>query len=181
MDDEEDEAILLQEEKKPSTSEKRVEYESILWNVCTFILVTEFCERLAYYGLTGSLPIFFRKVFQIEAVLATELNSLFSSLTYITPLIGAWVADTHWGRFKTILIFSIWYLAGLFICSFAALPDVASFPLFIFGLFVGVSLGTGGIKPNVVVLGADQFDLAISSQRAEKVSVRDVAWSFSLN
>jgi hypothetical protein len=26
---------------------------SIFWSVCSFILITELCERLAYYGLTG--------------------------------------------------------------------------------------------------------------------------------
>lgn len=39
-----------------------------------------------------------------------------------------------------------------------------------FGLFVGVAFGAGGIKPNVVVLGADQFDLKIASERKEKES-----------
>ena len=29
---------------------------------------------------------------------------------YITPLLGAWLADSHWGRYKTILVFSTIYL-----------------------------------------------------------------------
>ena len=29
---------------------------------------------------------------------------------YITPLLGAYLADSYWGRFKTILVFSIIYL-----------------------------------------------------------------------
>lgn len=29
---------------------------------------------------------------------------------YITPILGAWLADSHWGRYKTILVFSIIYL-----------------------------------------------------------------------
>ena len=33
-------------------------YHSIILSVCTFILVTELCERLAYYGLTGNKIIF---------------------------------------------------------------------------------------------------------------------------
>lgn len=28
---------------------------STLWRVCTFILIAEFAERLAYYGMAGSL------------------------------------------------------------------------------------------------------------------------------
>ncbi|CAH0519801.1 unnamed protein product [Peronospora belbahrii] len=47
---------------------------------------------------------------------------------------------------------------------------VSSLPLFMLGLFGGVGFGAGGIKPNVVVLGADQFDVDIPIQRAEKDS-----------
>lgn len=145
-------------------------HRSIILNVCSFILVTEFCERLAYYGLTGSLPIFFRKHLGINSVLATELNSAFTSLSYLTPLIGAYVADKHLGRFKTIVGFCLLYLSGLSLCVLAAYPSVSSLPLFMAGLFGGVAFGAGGIKPNVVVLGADQFNMDIPAQRAEKDS-----------
>ncbi|GLD97168.1 hypothetical protein PINS_up005851 [Pythium insidiosum] len=145
-------------------------HKSIILNVCSFILVTEFCERLAYYGLTGSLPIFFRKNLGINSVLATELNSAFTSLSYLTPLIGAYVADRHLGRFSTIVGFSLLYLAGLALCVVASVPSVSSLPLFMLGLFGGVAFGAGGIKPNVVVLGADQFNIDIPAQRAEKDS-----------
>lgn len=68
------------------------------------VCVCQFCERLAYYGLTGSLPIFFRKNLGINSVLATELNNAFTSLSYLTPLIGAYVADKYLGRFQTYVL-----------------------------------------------------------------------------
>lgn len=61
----------------------------------------QFCERLAYYGLTGSLPIFFHKHLGLTNNLAAELNNAFTSLSYLTPLIGAYVADKYLGRFST--------------------------------------------------------------------------------
>jgi peptide/histidine transporter 3/4 len=148
----------------------RPQHHSIILNVCSFILVTEFCERLAYYGLSGSLPIFFHRNLGLSTVLATELNSTFTSLSYLTPLLGAYVADSHLGRFQTIVVFCLLYIFGLALCVFAALPAVSSLPLFMLGLFGGVGFGAGGIKPNVVVLGADQFDVDIPAQRAEKDS-----------
>ncbi|CAH0476600.1 unnamed protein product [Peronospora belbahrii] len=148
----------------------RTPYHSIIVSVCSFILVTEFCERLAYYGLSGSLPIFFHRNLGLSMVLATELNSTFTSLSYLTPLLGAYVADRHLGRFSTIVIFCLLYIVGLMLCVFASLPAVSSLPLFMLGLFGGVGFGAGGIKPNVVVLGADQFDVDIPIQRAEKDS-----------
>jgi dipeptide/tripeptide permease len=40
---------------------------------------------------------------------ASIQTSLFSGTAYITPLVGAWLADGYWGRFKTILVFSMIY------------------------------------------------------------------------
>ena len=134
-----------------------------------FILVTELCERFAYYGLTGSLSIFLLRL-GLSKVQSTEMSGLFSSLVYLTPVLGAYVADVYWGRFKTILFFCIWYIFGLVATTIGAwptesddgtfsMPKPAALGLCLSGLFVGVALGAGGIKPNVVVLGADQFEL----------------------
>jgi dipeptide/tripeptide permease len=37
--------------------------KSVLKNVAGFIIVTEFCERFAYYGFAGSLVLFFQVLF----------------------------------------------------------------------------------------------------------------------
>ena len=56
-----------QNESEKHVSEKgenlppRRQNKNIFLQVCLAILCTEFCERLAYYGLTGSLTIFFTK------------------------------------------------------------------------------------------------------------------------
>ena len=34
--------------------------KSVLRNVAGYIIITEFCERLTYYGLAGSLVLFFQ-------------------------------------------------------------------------------------------------------------------------
>ena len=59
-------------------------------------------------------------------------------------------------RYKTIMGFCVVYVLGMLACTAAAHPSVLSPGLFFFGLFGGVAIGSGGIKPNVVVLGADQ-------------------------
>ena len=45
---------------------------------------------------------------------ASIQTSLFSGTCYMTPLIGAWLADGYWGRYKTIMAFSLIYAAVCF-------------------------------------------------------------------
>ena len=166
--------------------------------MCLFILITEFCERLAYYGLSGSLIAFFvkklnfdkvcrnigehvvrkrretltrkrRETFDIQTqVTASELNTLFTTLCYLTPLFGAYMSDKYLGRYKTILGGSIIYAIGLFLCTWGAVPPHYEAGYFLPGLFLFVTIGSGCIKPCVVTLGADQFDPKDPSQVEEK-------------
>lgn len=69
----------------------------------------EFCERLAYYGVATNLPIYLTDVMKLSVGNASIQTSLFSGTCYMTPLIGAWLADGYWGRYKTIMAFSLIY------------------------------------------------------------------------
>ena len=128
-----------------------------LTRVIPFVLATELCERLAFYGLTGSLTVFLAGNLGRDKAAATEMTSVFTAVTYLTPLLGGYVADAKLGRYKTILLFSLLYLVGMVMCVVGSIPSYNSAPLFLAGLLGFVALGAGGIKPNVVVLGADQF------------------------
>ena len=44
---------------------------------------------------------------------------------YITPLLGAWLADSLWGRYKTILVFSVIYLVVSCLSHNVSLSDLA--------------------------------------------------------
>ena len=41
---------------------------------------------------------------------------VFEGTAYVMPLLGAYLADSFWGRFKTILVFSTIYLVGAAAC-----------------------------------------------------------------
>jgi dipeptide/tripeptide permease len=69
----------------------------------------EFCERLAFYGLSANLSIYLIEIMGLNVSDASIQTSLFTGTAYLTPLLGAWLADGYWGRFKTIMIFSIIY------------------------------------------------------------------------
>lgn len=82
---------------------------------------------------------------------------------YTTPLLGAYLADTYWGRYKTICIALGVAITAHLLFIIAALPPVIQNPSGSLGCFmVGIiilGLGTGGFKPNVSALVVEQLPL----------------------
>jgi POT family proton-dependent oligopeptide transporter len=116
-----------------------------------FIVANEFAERFCYYGINAILTVYMTQFLRVGDADATTWHSLFKSGAYFFPLVGAIVSDVFWGKFRTIMVFSMVYAAG---CTVLALVPG---PL---GLFVGlfmVAFGTGGIKPCVSTNVGDQF------------------------
>ena len=117
-----------------------------------FIIVNEFAERFCFYGINAMLALFLVQYLRFGEAEATTWASLFKSGAYFFPLLGAVVSDVFWGKFRTVLAFSIVYAIG---CIALALSNGSSHALAI-GLFL-VAFGTGGIKPCVATNVGDQF------------------------
>ncbi|KAL6203362.1 hypothetical protein ACLB2K_027062 [Fragaria x ananassa] len=142
------------------------------WKACPFILGNECCERLAYYGMSSNLVIYFKTHLHQSSARAAKSNSNWSGTCYLTPLLGAFLADAYLGRYKTIASFSIIYVIGMTLLTLSAsVPGMKptcvskddcytnngqTAACFI-ALYL-IALGTGGIKPCVSSYGADQFD-----------------------
>ncbi|MBI4348775.1 MAG: POT family MFS transporter [Elusimicrobia bacterium] len=116
-----------------------------------FIIGNEACERFSYYGMRSILT-----VFMIQSLLMATADSkatyhLFVSACYLTPLLGGWISDRFWGKYKTILYLSLGYCIGH---GILAVNESKT------GLFAGlffIALGAGGIKPCVSSYVGDQF------------------------
>ena len=80
---------------------------------------------------------------------------------YFVPLFGGWIADTKWGRFKTIQVSIAMAMFGHIIIIISAIPSVISNPNGALGCFaVGLiffGIGVGGFKPNISPLMAEQL------------------------
>ncbi len=117
----------------------------------SFIVANEFAERFCFYGINAILTIYMTRHLHWGDADATKWHSLFKAGAYFFPLVGAVVSDVFWGKFRTIITFSLVYASG---CVVLALVPGAM------GLFVGlgmVAFGTGGIKPCVSTNVGDQF------------------------
>lgn len=160
----------MQDPSAPVFVEKRAES---MWSVARFVLVTEFCERMAYYGIQGNLVLFFtsrlcssRDPGQApppyarrpahSTPTADTWGLVFAGTCYFTPLLGGYLADAKWTRYKTILVFCLIYLVGLIVLAVTAIRSLANDGSALAALFL-VALGTGGIKPNVSTFGAEQM------------------------
>ncbi|OAY29380.1 protein NRT1/ PTR FAMILY 8.3 [Manihot esculenta] len=155
------------------------------WKACPFILGTECCERLAYYGIATNLVTYLTNKLHEGNVSAARNVTTWAGTCYITPLIGAVIADAYWGRYWTIAAFSTIYLIGMCTLTLSAsVPALkpaecvgslcpsaspAQYAVFFFGLYL-IALGTGGIKPCVSSFGADQFDDTDPKERVKKGS-----------
>ncbi len=116
-----------------------------------YIISNEFAERFCYYGINSILAVYMVQFLHFTDANAATWNSLFKVGAYFFPLVGAIVADVFWGKFKTIIVFSMVYCAGSFVLAFSTTaPGLAV------GLFL-VGFGTGGIKPCVSTNVGDQF------------------------
>uniref|UniRef100_A0AAX7T765 Solute carrier family 15 member 1a n=1 Tax=Astatotilapia calliptera TaxID=8154 RepID=A0AAX7T765_ASTCA len=148
-----------------------------------FIVVNEFCERFSYYGMRAVLVLYFKYFLQWDEDLATSIYHTFVALCYLTPILGAIVADSWLGKFKTIVYLSIVYTIGQVAMAVSAVHDITDsnrdgtpdnmtfhVALSMVGLFL-IALGTGGIKPCVAAFGGDQFSEHQDKQRRTFFSV----------
>src|SRR5580704_223336 len=108
-----------------------------------FIIANEFAERFCYYGINAILTIYMTQFLRMGDAEATTFHSLFKSGAYFFPVVGAIVSDVFWGKFRTIMIFSLAYATGCSILAFV--PGQMG----LLGGLTLVAFGTGGIKPCV--------------------------------
>lgn len=116
-----------------------------------YIVGNEACERYSYYGMRSILTIFMIQVLLFQEADATSTYHLFASACYLFPLLGAYVSDRVWGKYKTILYLSLVYCAGHAVLAIWETK---------LGLYAGlglIALGSGGIKPCVSAHVGDQF------------------------
>ncbi|KAF2834986.1 di/tri peptide transporter 2, partial [Patellaria atrata CBS 101060] len=154
----------------PKTDQKLRRVSDILpWS--TFLIATvELCERFAYYGLSGPFQNYIANSYHdpnglpgaigLDQSGATALTNFFQFWCYVTPILGAIVADQYLGKYRTIVIFSIVYATGVFILFLTSLPWSVEHGYALTGLVVAmivIGLGTGGIKSNVSPLIAEQY------------------------
>jgi len=146
-----------------------------------YIIGNEACERFSFYGMRNILVTFLRDWLlkgEIADKAAREAAAKahfhdFVVGVYFFPLLGGWIADRFWGKYRTIFWLSLVYCVGnAFLAIF-----VAEKWGFYAGLFL-IALGSGGIKACVSAMVGDQFS-AHNKHLASRV-FQAFYWSINL-
>jgi len=130
-----------------------------------YIIGNEAAERFSFYGMKGILTIFMTKyLFLLGDTAGTPIDPSeaisryheFTSLVYLTPVMGAFLADTILGKYRTILSLSIVYCLGHLTLALMGTTGMTPENWMLTGLYL-IALGSGGIKPCVSAHVGDQF------------------------
>ncbi|XP_076908553.1 protein NRT1/ PTR FAMILY 5.2-like isoform X1 [Bidens hawaiensis] len=165
------------------------------WTACSFVVVYEVFERMAYYGISSNLVIYLTKKLRQGTVTSSNNVTNWVGTIWMTPILGAYFADAVLGRYWTFLISAAIYLTGMTLLTLAvSLPglkppscdsgtDCKEASTLQLGVFFGalytLAVGTGGTKPNISTIGADQFDDFDPKEKGQKLSFFNW-WMFSI-
>ncbi|CAA2975838.1 NRT1 PTR FAMILY -like [Olea europaea subsp. europaea] len=147
------------------------------WKSAFFIIGVEMAERSAYYGILSNLISYLTGPLGLSTATAAANVNVWTGTAMLTPLLGAFVADSFLGRYRTIIIATGLYILALGIMSISAAaysfqssdcqitaanltacsPPQFQVICFFFSLYI-FALAQGGHKPCLQAFGADQFD-----------------------
>ncbi|KAG6395116.1 hypothetical protein SASPL_145708 [Salvia splendens] len=143
------------------------------WNAGILLLVNQGLATLAFFGVGVNLVLFLTRVMNQDNASAANNVSKWTGTVYLFSLLGAFLSDSYWGRYKTCAIFQVIFgLASLSLSSYFFLlkptgcgdektacgpQSTLHVSLFYVSIYL-IALGNGGYQPTIATFGSDQFD-----------------------
>ncbi|ERM97846.1 hypothetical protein AMTR_s00118p00123330 [Amborella trichopoda] len=90
------------------------------WKSSIYIIGAEVAERFAYYAILLNLITYLTDYLAEDTATASKNVNIWSGVACVVPLLGAFVADSYLGRYKTIILSSVIYLLGLVMLTLSA-------------------------------------------------------------
>ncbi|KAM7512234.1 hypothetical protein LguiB_011109 [Lonicera macranthoides] len=157
------------------------------WTAGILLLVNQGLATLAFFGVGVNLVLFLTRVIGQDNAEAANNVSKWTGTVYIFSLLGAFLSDSYWGRYKTCAVFQVIFVLGLVSLSLTSYIFLikptgcgsektpcgshSSFEIAMFYTSIYlIALGNGGYQPTIATLGADQFDEEHPKERHSKVS-----------
>ncbi|MDR1124280.1 MAG: peptide MFS transporter [Elusimicrobiota bacterium] len=115
------------------------------------LFTTVMWERFSYYGMKGLLILYLIKALGYEADKASNVYGTYTSLIYLAPIIGGFIADKYWGQRKAIIFGCLLIIAGQFIMGFKGVA-------FAYAAMAFLIAGVGLFKPNLSAMVGDVYE-----------------------
>ncbi|GAA0158692.1 transporter [Lithospermum erythrorhizon] len=168
-------------EKKQDDGSNEIKYRGV--KAMPFVIGNETFEKLGTIGTTSNLLVYLTTVFKMKSITATNFINVFNGTCNFGTLLGAFLSDAYFGRYKTLGFASVSSVIGMLALTLTAAitklhpPQCKSdvntechgptswqlaFLLTSFGFLV---VGAGGIRPCNLAFGADQFNPKTESGR----------------
>ncbi|XP_021820913.1 protein NRT1/ PTR FAMILY 4.6-like [Prunus avium] len=144
-----------------------------------FVYATEGLENMSFVANAMSLVTYFYGYMNLSLTKSATTLTNFMGTAFILTLVGGFISDTYWSRFKTCVVFGFIELLGLGLLTVQAhfhqlrpfpcqnvtpgpgqtceAADTNQLAILYTGLYL-IALGTSGVKSALPALGADQFD-----------------------
>ncbi|RWR77839.1 protein NRT1/ PTR FAMILY 7.2 isoform X4 [Cinnamomum micranthum f. kanehirae] len=167
------------------------------WRSAILLLVNQGLATLAFFGVSVNLVLFLTRVLQQDNAIAANNVSKWTGTVYMCSLVGAFLSDSYWGRYKTCTVFQIIFVMiftifvfveqGLVLLSLTSWlllikpagcgdGELLCEPVSIIGTAIFylsiylIALGNGGYQPSIATFGADQFDVTDPVERHYKTA-----------
>lgn len=113
---------------------------------------TEMWERFNFYGMRALLSLFLVNAIQFSDSQASLIYGAYLGLSYLTPLLGGYLADNIWGNRKAIIIGALTMACGqilLFLCGIFYDSHFEFTKMLLWIALGTLILGNGFFKPNI--------------------------------
>ena len=123
------------------------------------LFFAEMWERFSYYGMRAILIFYLTKHFLFGEDRAYLLYGAYTSLVYITPVIGGYLADRFLGPRKAVMAGGIFIAIGHFLIAITEGPGGQQ-PFYLNGFYLALAsiiVGTGFLKANISVLVGELY------------------------
>ena len=115
------------------------------------VFLTEMWERFSYYAMRSILILYMVYLLQMDKTGAANIYGTFTSLVYLSTLLGGFLADRYLGQRWSIILGSVLIAGGMFVMS---IPTVGMLYTAM-GLLI---LGNGFFKPNVTAIVGQLYE-----------------------
>lgn len=117
------------------------------------LFFAEMWERFSYYGMRALLILYLTKHFLFSDQNSGLIYGAYTSLVYITPVIGGYLADKYLGQRKAVLFGGILIAIGHILLGFEGDGGQDSQALTMFWAALSfIIVGTGFLKANISVI-----------------------------